>query len=190
MKTNTSSTRDKILTSAEKLIYEEGIHASSMALLVATSGVARKSIYHHFADKEAIAAAVLNARDLRWMAWFIDETEKNEHPRGRIIEMFSVLTEWFKSPEFRGCAFINTAGEIGNPADPIREIARIHKQKLKDYAQLLCEQAQCSQPSILANQLLILIDGAITVAKVMGDSEAAENAKVIAISLLDQACPE
>ena len=46
-----TDTREKILATAEKLIYENGIHATGMDLLVKTSGVARKSIYRYFANK-------------------------------------------------------------------------------------------------------------------------------------------
>ncbi|MFU9138249.1 TetR/AcrR family transcriptional regulator [Erwinia tasmaniensis] len=189
MNTKNSDTRKKILGTAGKLIYQQGIQATSIDLLVKTSGVSRKSIYHYFVNKDEIAAAVLEARDLQWMEWFCRETEKVTHPRARILEMFNVLTGWFNSPDFHGCAFINTAGEMGNPADPLRLISKSHKQKLLNYALLLCELAGCAQPAILARQLLILIDGAITVAKVMGDPEAAENAKTIAITLLDKPVP-
>jgi AcrR family transcriptional regulator len=37
-----TDTREKILATAEQLIYQNGIHAMGMDLLVKTSGVARK----------------------------------------------------------------------------------------------------------------------------------------------------
>jgi len=77
---------------------------------VKTSGVARKSIYRHFANKEDVASAALNERDERWMQWFRTESDKGETPQDRILNMFTVLKSWFESEGFRGCAFINTAG--------------------------------------------------------------------------------
>jgi AcrR family transcriptional regulator len=182
-------TREKILTTAEQLIYQNGIHATGMDLLVKTSGVARKSIYRYFATKDEVAAAALNARDVRWMAWFRAESDKAETADARILNMFAVLKGWFESEGFRGCAFINTAGEIGDPNDPIRLIAKLHKQKLFDYTLELCEQLNIEQPSALAKQLLILMEGAITVAHVMGDFSAADSAKDLAQLLLKQASP-
>lgn len=182
-------TREKILTTAEQLIYQNGIHATGMDLLVKTSGVARKSIYRYFATKDEVAAAALNARDVRWMAWFRTESDKAETADARILNMFAVLKGWFESEGFRGCAFINTAGEIGDPNDPIRLIAKLHKQKLFDYTLELCEQLNVEQPSALAKQLLILMEGAITVAHVMGDFSAADSAKDLAQLLLKQASP-
>jgi len=186
MNKNITNTREKILATAEELIYQNGIHATGMDLLVKTSGVARKSIYHHFTNKDEVAAAALNARDVRWMAWFRRECDKAQTPRERILNIFTVLKRWFESEGYRGCAFINTAGEVGNPDDPVRQIARLHKQKLLDYLLELTGQLNTPQPLPLARQLLILIEGAITMSRVMGDYRAADDAREVAQLLLKQ----
>ncbi|WP_455710224.1 TetR/AcrR family transcriptional regulator [Pseudomonas capsici] len=184
METKMTDTREKIITTAEQLIYQNGIHATGMDLLVKTSGVARKSIYRYFATKDEVAAAALNARDVRWMQWFRTECDKADTPQDRILNIFAVLKGWFESDGFRGCAFINTAGEVGDPDDPIRHIARLHKQKLLDYTLELSEQLNVEQPSVLARQLLILIEGAITMARVMGDYSAVDDAREVARLLI------
>ncbi len=179
-----SDTREKILATAEQLIYQNGIHAMGMDLLVKTSGVARKSIYRHFVNKEDVASAALNERDERWMQWFRTESDKGETPQDRILNMFTVLKSWFESEGFRGCAFINTAGEVGDPDDPVRQIAKMHKQKLLDYALELSGQLNTERPDVLARQLLVLIEGAITMTYVMGDRHAADDAREVAKILL------
>ena len=186
MNKNTTDTREKILATAEQLIYQNGIHATGMDLLVRTSGVARKSIYRYFANKDEVAAAALNARDVRWMEWFRSECDKADTPQERILNMFTVLKGWFESEGYRGCAFINTAGEVGDSADPIRQIAKLHKQKILDYALELTGQLNIEHASSLARQLLLLIEGAITMSRVMGDNSAADDAKDIAQLLLEQ----
>jgi AcrR family transcriptional regulator len=186
MNTSTSITREKILATAEQLIYQNGIQATGMDLLVKTSGVARKSIYRYFATKDEVAAAALNARDVRWMNWFRAESDQAPDTRARILNMFRVLKRWFESEGFRGCAFINTAGEVGDPQDPIRLIAKLHKQKLLAYTLELCEQLDIADPDPLANQLLILMEGAITVARVMGDYSSADNAQAVARLILEK----
>ena len=182
-----TDTREKILKTAEQLIYQNGIHAMGMDLLVKTSGVARKSIYRHFANKEDVASAVLHGRDERWMHWFRTASDKGETPQERILNMFTVLKSWFESEGFRGCAFINTAGEVGDPDDPVRQIAKMHKQKLLDYTLELSGQLGVEHPAVLARQLLILIEGAITMSYVMGDGSAADDAREMAKILLEQA---
>ncbi|MBX8536761.1 TetR family transcriptional regulator [Pseudomonas cichorii] len=179
-----TDTREKIIATAEQLIYQNGIHATGMDLLVKTSGVARKSIYRYFATKDEVAAAALNARDVRWMQWFRTECDKADTPQDRILNIFTVLKGWFESDGFRGCAFINTAGEVGDPDDPVRHIAKLHKQKLLDYTLELTEPLNAEQPFVLARQLLILIEGAITMARVMGDNNAVDDAREVARLLI------
>jgi AcrR family transcriptional regulator len=186
-KTSTTAVQDKILQTAEQLIYQNGIHAMGMDLLVRTSGVARKSIYRYYATKDEVAVQALSVRDQRWMHWFRSETDKAPTAEARILAMFGVLKSWFESEGFRGCAFINTAGEIGDPTNPVRQLAKAHKQKLLDYSLELCQQLNVEHPEILAKQLLILIDGAITLALVMGDHNAADNAQDMAQLLLTSA---
>ena len=182
-----TDTREKILATAEKLIYENGIHATGMDLLVKTSGVARKSIYRYFANKDDVAAAALNARDARWMQWFRSECEKVQGSEQRILGVFDVLKSWFESDGFRGCAFINTAGEVGDADDPIRQIAKLHKQKLLDYTLELTNALAVKDPVVLAKQLFVLMEGTITVARVMGDFTTLDSAREVAKVLLREA---
>ena len=180
-----NDTRDIILDVTEKLIYKSGIAATGMDLLVKTAGVSRKSIYRYFANKEELTVAALQRRDIRWMNWFRTAVDQAQTPAERLLNLFTVLKEWFDSEGFRGCAFINTSGETGDPQDPVRLVAKDHKQKLLDYVRELCTEYGAADPETLARQLLILIDGAITVALVMGDHSAADNAQCMARKLLD-----
>ena len=180
-----NETRDIILDVTEKLIYRHGIAATGMDLLVKTAGVSRKSIYRYFANKDELVVAALQRRDERWMQWLRSEVERSDDSGERLLGLFSALKRWFGSADFRGCAFINTSGETGDPQDPVRLVAKEHKQKLLDYVCELCTEHGAEDPQLLAKQLLILIDGAITVALVMGDHSAADNAQCMARKLLD-----
>ncbi len=180
-----NDTRDIILDVTEKLIYKSGIAATGMDLLVKTAGVSRKSIYRYFANKDELVVAALQRRDQRWMHWYRGAVGQAQTPAERLLNLFTVLKSWFASEGFRGCAFINTSGETGDPQDPVRLVAKEHKQKLLDYVCELCTEQGAEDPQLLARQLLILIDGAITVALVMGDHSAADNAQCMARKLLD-----
>ena len=179
-----NETRDIILDVTEKLIYRHGIAATGMDLLVKTAGVSRKSIYRYFANKDELVIAALQRRDERWMQWLRSEVERSADSGERLLGLFSALKQWFGSADFRGCAFINTSGETGNAQDPVRLLAKAHKQKLFEYALELCQAHGTPDPERQAVQLLILIDGAITVALVMGDSTAADSAQCMARTLL------
>eukprot|EP01030_Chromulinospumella_sphaerica_P008523 gene8523-8338_t len=173
-----SETRDIILDVTEKLIYRHGIAATGMDLLVKTAGVSRKSIYRYFANKDELVIAALQRRDERWLQWLRSEVEQYAGSGARLLGVFSALKTWFGSADFRGCAFINTSGETGNPQDPVRLLAKAHKQKLFEYLLELCEAHGTPAPEQQAAQLLILVDGAITIALIMGDQSAIEKIRL------------
>ncbi|HEY9318063.1 AcrR family transcriptional regulator [Achromobacter deleyi] len=177
-------TQVRLLRATENLIYQGGINATGMDLIVKTSGVARKGLYKYYPTKEALVAAALQARDERWMEWFIAATTQAATPRARLMSIFDALREWFASEGFRGCAFINAAGEIGDPANPIREVSRLHKARLLAHVLTLTQAAGVPDPDDMARQLLVLIDGAIAVALVTGDLSITDSAERAAAALL------
>lgn len=182
---NTITPVQRLLIATEKLIYSNGINATGLDAIVKESGVARKTIYRNFTTKEGLVAEVLKQRDLRWMNWFIKASSHHSDPKTRLLSTFDALEEWFNSADFNGCAFINAAGEVGKTSDQIAAIAKEHKVNLEHYLEGLAKDYGTPDPKKMASDFLILIDGAITVAKVMGDKEAAKNAKHLASRLLE-----
>ncbi|MFC7299092.1 TetR/AcrR family transcriptional regulator [Herminiimonas aquatilis] len=180
----TTETMAKLLAATERLIYAGGICATGMDAIVKASGVARKTIYRYFATKDELVAAALSKRDEHWMRWFIATSNKADTPEERLLATFDALEEWFFTPDFRGCAFINAAGEIGDASTSIRAVAKEHKIKLRNFLRELAEEYGAENPDELAMEFLILIDGAITVALVMGNKEAVRDAKKLARKLL------
>jgi AcrR family transcriptional regulator len=187
-----SSARDRLLEAAEALIYAGGIHATGVDAIVKQSGTARKSFYTYFESKDALVAAALERRDERWMKWFIEGTLRHgKRPHARLLGMFDVLREWFASDGFHGCAFLNAAGEIASPDDPIRVVAREHKERLLAFVRTQCDEFVISigvdgrRAARLSRQLMVLLDGAIGVALVSGDPDAALDARSAAEHVLD-----
>jgi AcrR family transcriptional regulator len=186
------SARERLLDAAEALIYAGGIHATGVDAIVKQSGTARKSFYTHFGSKDALVAAALERRDERWMNWFIAGTQRRgKSARKRLLGMFDVLREWFASDDFHGCAFLNAAGEIASAEDPIRIVARQHKERLLDFVRTQCDEfaaesdVDARRAARLSRQWLLLLDGAIAVALVSGEADAALDARNAAQTLLD-----
>lgn len=179
-----AGTQQRLLQATEQLIYSGGIHATGIDLIVKTSGVARKSLYQHYPNKEALVAAALQARDERWMQWFIRATSTAASPQARLLSLFDALREWFASDGFRGCAFLNAAGEIGDDDSPILAVSREHKARLLAYVRELTRAAALPDPDEAALQWLVLIDGAIAVALVSRDPAIADSAQRAAAQLL------
>jgi AcrR family transcriptional regulator len=184
--------RERLLEAAEALIYAGGIHATGVDAIVREAGAARKSFYTWFESKDALVAAALSRRDERWMRWFVVGTLKHgQTPEAHLLGMFDVLREWFASEDFHGCAFLNASGEIASPDDPIRRVAREHKARLLAFVREQCDELMSARgadrrhAARLARQWLILIDGAIGVALVSGEADAALDARAAAKQLLE-----
>jgi AcrR family transcriptional regulator len=182
-----SDVQTRLLRATETLIYQGGIHATGMDAIVKASGVARKSVYKHYPTKDALVAAALQARDERWMQWFIAATTQAETPHARLLSIFDALQEWFASDGFHGCAFLNAAGEIGDAEHPIRKVSRLHKERLLSHVLSLVQAADLPEPEETARQWLVLIDGAIAVALVTGELSITRSAQRAAEALLPRA---
>lgn len=63
-----AASRDAIVDAAAGVFARLGYDGASMADIVAASGLSKGSVYFHFDSKEALAVAVLDARQNRWIA--------------------------------------------------------------------------------------------------------------------------
>jgi len=180
-----SDIRDKLLDVTEELVYQYGLNATGMELIVKTSGISRKTIYRYFSNKDCLCAQALLRRDNRWMQWFEACSVKNDDAAESILNMFSTLKSWFLTENFRGCAFINSASETADAQHPIRAIAKEHKQKIVSLVATLASQLTVPSVELFSRQILLLIDGAITVAMVMNFPGAADDARAMAKLLIE-----
>ncbi|MFD7555567.1 TetR/AcrR family transcriptional regulator [Streptomyces sp. NPDC059835] len=169
--------RARLLDAAEELFYAEGIQAVGMDRIRAASGVPLKRLYRLFPAKEALVTAYLERRDQRWTRSLRDAVTGAPEP---VPAVFDWLAEWFCEPEFRGCAFLNAYGELGTGPAAVLDVVRRHKAELRA---LLGELAGPDRPG-LADQLLILVEGATVVAALDPGPEPARRAREAAERLL------
>ncbi|WP_434524720.1 TetR/AcrR family transcriptional regulator [Photorhabdus asymbiotica] len=180
------SIRENMLDVVEELIYTRGIAATGIDLITRTTGSSRKTIYRYFGTKDGLVEAVLRRRDECWMRWFTSSIAEYKTPKEKLLNIFLVLQTWFDSDDFRGCAFINTSGERLNPDDPVRIIAKEHKEKVFTYVLSICEEISPDSSVDLARKFLLLIEGAITMAHVMSDKHCVLDAMNIAKVLISE----
>ena len=128
-----SAARERILDAASAAFYARGLGAVGVDAIVEDAGVAKATLYRHFRTKDDLVVAFLRRRDERWRAWLRDAVERlaGGRPAERPLCVFDALGEWFASEEFRGCAFINAATEIADPAHPARSAVEDHSSALR-----------------------------------------------------------
>ena len=153
--------RRKLLDTAADLFYREGIGATGVDRISAAAGVSKRSLYQHFAGKDALVAAALADHAQAILDRYLPTEDSQATPRQKILDVFGALTRWSKAPDFRGCPFVNVATEIADPKHPARAVARDSKLVLGRYFARQAQTGGAMEPNALAEQLLMLFDGAI-----------------------------
>ncbi|GLZ39356.1 TetR/AcrR family transcriptional regulator [Actinokineospora sp. NBRC 105648] len=169
----------RLLDTAERLFYERGIQTVGMDEVRTASGVSLKRLYQCFPAKEALVVAYLRRRDTRWLSSLANFVAHHD-PTDQIPAVFDWLHAWFSEPGFRGCAFINSAGELGATSPEVLAAVRDHKAAVREYLATLADQTNVPD---LADHLNLLVEGAITTAAITGDPTTAHQARQ-AIELL------
>jgi AcrR family transcriptional regulator len=153
--------------------------------VVAEAGVAKATLYRHFRSKDELVVAFLRRRDVRWREWLSEAVDRlAPRPADRPLAVFDALGEWFASDDFRGCAFINAASEIADPAHPARAVVEEHKHLLGEYLTGLLRDAGASDPAADAGALLLVVEGAIVSALIEKDAGPAARARTAAARIL------
>jgi AcrR family transcriptional regulator len=167
--------REQALDAAEELFYARGIQSVGMDDIRGTSGVSLKRLYQLFPAKEQLVEAYLERRDVRWRGRLAEFVAGWEDPEQRILAVFDWLERWFGEHGFRGCAWINSYGELGATSARVAERVRAHKQAFRDYVGGLVADARLDPA--LAEAVYLLAEGAMVTAGITGSTAPAAQAR-------------
>jgi len=158
------SPRDRLLETARRLFYTEGIHTVPVDRLVTEANVTRATFYRHFPAKEDLVEAYLRATDadLRAMVGKVLDHGTPQESAAALLELIGQVT---CSAGFRGCHFINASAEYPNAEDPIRIAVAEHRAWFQDMVTRLAERAGHSDPDHAGRVLVLLHDGALSAAE-------------------------
>lgn len=162
--------RDRILSTATRLFYRDGIRATGIDRVIAEAKVAKASFYHHFPSKADLVNAFLDLRHRNWMFWYAGAVNARL-PVEAFSAVGSALFDWFEQPDFRGCAFINSWVEFGADFPIIFD----HKEELRRFIQSVAERLNLTEPEMAATTAMVVIEGAIVRAQ-MGARDRLEEA--------------
>ena len=167
------------------LFAEHGFHATGIDRILAESGIAKKTLYNHFRTKEALILEVLRQHNTEFRDYFVSQVEAcSEDPQQRLLAIFDVAEAWFSLSDFFGCLFINAIVEHSEQGTAIRDVCREYKSLVRDYIESLAVSADVADPGVLADELALLLEGAIVTAQVSVNPNAAKTAKQIAATLI------
>lgn len=150
------SARDRILDTASELFYKNGINATGIDLIIAKAEVAKASLYNNFSGKEELIGAYLE----RLRCDFEKALKAAVAERGASLSLpFDLLEKSLLTGQFFGCPFTNALTELPD-SNVVRGEVKRYRDLVSDY---FLRQVDSNQT--LADQLMIIYDGAFTSCK-------------------------
>src|SRR6195952_1931549 len=89
------SMKDRILETADRLFYLQGIRAIGVDTIAAEIGISKRTLYNHFPSKDALISAYLARRS-------VQPRPSHKPPAEQIIGTFDSLERLFARSDFRG----------------------------------------------------------------------------------------
>jgi AcrR family transcriptional regulator len=172
--------KERILETADRLFYLQGIRAVGVDTIAAEIGISKRTLYNHFPSKDALISAYLERR-------FVQPRPSDKPPAEQILGTFDSLERRFSARDFRGCPFVNAVAELGTQDQSVRRIAIAFKESRRLWFRDLLVQLGVADAEGLATQLALLVDGSIAQDLVRNDPAMARAAKEAAKVLLKNA---
>ncbi len=184
-RTLSTSIREHILDAASALFYETGFHSIGVDALADRAGVSKMTLYRHFASKDDLIVAVLERFDNGAMTLYDDVMAAHTAPRERLLAVFRWIAERADHADCHGCAFQNGAAEFPEIASQAHSVALAHKRRTRDMYRREAAALSARDPDELADQLLLLTDGAWAAARMWGAGNPARSIEGAAAALID-----
>jgi len=177
---------DRIRKTARELFYREGIRAVGVDEIVSRAGVTKPSLYRSFSSKDELAAAYLRDYDGEFWARFEQSTARHPNdPKAQILDYLRGLGDRAQRPDYRGCGLSNAAVEYPAPEHPARRVAEEHKERLRKRLTEMAKGMNAQWPEVLADGLLLLIEGIFTTGQLFGAGGPAMHAAEVAETLIE-----
>jgi AcrR family transcriptional regulator len=165
-----STARARVLDTATRLFYAEGIHTVGVDRVIGDAGVAKATFYHHFKSKEDLVVAYLATEYERQRALLSAVPGAGVE---RVEAILGKLAEVSAEAGFRGCPFLNAAAEFADRAHPVRRVVDDYRAWYRDLMRDILTAAGRPDVDRKADLLLLVRDG-ITVAGGLGDQAAVQ----------------
>jgi len=180
--------RERILGTAFRLFYARGPRGVGVDTVIAESGVAKATLYKYFPRKDDLVLAYLDQVDQAWFSGLRAAARAaGDDPATQMVGMFDALSAACRREGYHGCAFINAAAESDSGSDVHARTVE-HKQVVRAWVTDLAVRAGAADPSVLARQLTLLLDGGLAAGVLDADPATPPAAKAAAQALVDTAC--
>jgi AcrR family transcriptional regulator len=161
LETRPSQARTRLLNTATRIFYADGIHSVGVDRIIAEAQVTRATFYRHFPGKEDLILAYL--QQVHAMELNRTDTAITNHPAAvdALLTIAGYIADDIRSPHFRGCAFLNAAAEYPDTKHPINQEIISHRQWFLDTLTTLMAQVHQKTADPAARHFAMLRDGAM-----------------------------
>jgi len=168
--------RDRILNAATTLFYAEGIRAVSADKIIQAAGITKVTFYRYFPSKDDLVVAYLENRAAWERAGFSHVLARAaNHPSIALGLVARALGDEACVPGFRGCAFLNAGAEYPDPEHPVRVVIDEHRRWGIRTAREALEKIGVPDAESVAEELMMLRDGAMISGYVSDPSTVGQN---------------
>ncbi|MFJ6676154.1 TetR/AcrR family transcriptional regulator [Actinosynnema sp. NPDC091369] len=185
MRRSSAQTREHVLGVVHELFYWQGIRAVGVDRVAAEAGIAPTTLYRLFSSKDDMIGAYVEQADERYREWFLDAVESGgDDPRARILALFDALAAQVRPELCRGCPFLMALAEFPDQTLPAHRNAVTTKRwvhdRLRELADAYAETRADVDPSGLADELFLVMDGVYGSVMALGaDGPAARARKLV-----------
>jgi len=158
---STSEARARLLNTATRIFYAEGIHSVGIDRITTEAQVTRATLYRHFSGKEELVLAYLDQADRAIRGQISAARASGGTPVESVRAVARSITEGIRSSGFRGCAFLNAAAEYHDAAQPVHQAVLDHRQWFLDTVTDLLAETGDEPADAAARHLVMLRDGAM-----------------------------
>ena len=152
--------RDRLLATARELFTSRGASNVGINEVTAAAGVARMTLYNNFPSKDALVSAVYQEMvDVELEALTAIERDEESDERA-ILAVFDHFHDRSRNGVHRGCPFIHASLQTMEPPGAVHAIVHLYKQALRDHLHSLLDPRRVDRAE-LADQMLLLLDGAM-----------------------------
>jgi AcrR family transcriptional regulator len=178
-------TRDRILDSATRLFQEHGVRAVGTQQIIDECGCGKKLLYGEFATKDELVVAYLERCQREWSAVMDEATRQYpDDPARQLVAMVDAVARQVAAADFHGCPFRTAHAQFPDDAHPAHQVALRHVKDLRARLRHLAERAGARDPRILADRLLLIIDGLYINGSMLGRRGAATAGVALAEDLV------
>jgi AcrR family transcriptional regulator len=189
MRRKDQKTRQRIIDAAYELFWRAGFARTSIDSIAARVGLTKRTLYSYFRSKDDLLAAVLTHYNELAMQRLKRIGDRMPHDCGGMIDsFFGQLAGWAKAtPRWSGSGFTRLVVELADlPGHPARAIARNAKATTKTWLADRLAKARVPQPTARARDMMLLLEGAMSLMLIHGDRSYIDAAARAAKELVRQ----